>query len=473
MQSKAISRRNFVRFAGLTGVAAALTACAPPAPAKAPDAKDAPSGKPVGAEKANISFMGWGGPEESQAVLDMIKRFEELNPEVKVAWQHTPEDYMPKLMSMIAAGTPPDTLFTPQDFYKTFCKQGLMLDIDDQLKADKTMDTKTYFLQPQEDSRSAYNGRWHGIGVCWVGQHLFYNADMFKEAGIEPPSTDPAKAWSWDHFVEVAKQFTKDSKGKHPDDAGFDATDIVQWGVSYETGGHFQQSMPLMNGVDALDSTTNKFQYDNPAAVEAFQNVADLMHKHHVAPLAANFKDLGMSFDQMLDNRKLAMSINGTYVLAWTHKIKATLGVAVPPKMKQSAAAVVADVRAAMKATKYPDAAYKWVRMTGDPTYQSTFLKIGLWWPNQTALMKPEGLKSWIIDRKSGTEGIHPPGYYELVDKFVRNNTKAMVCPPGFPEADKIVSSGLESVWNGTTTAQEAVKGFIGKANDVLTKANA
>ena len=131
----------------------------------------------------------------------------------------------------------------------------------------------------------------------------------------------------------------------------------------------------------------------------------------------------------------------------------------------------MADVRAAMKATKYPDAAYKFVRMTGDPDYQSIFLKMGLWWPNQTSLMTSAGLDSWITERTAPGKGIHPPGYKTLVDKFVRNNTKAWICPPGFQESSAVVTSGLESVWNGTETAQSAVAGFIGKANDVLAAA--
>ena len=469
MNTKMVTRREYLRMSALMVAGVGLVACgAQPNPGDS-----AASGAQAPAEEiTNITFMGWGGPEESQGVLDMITRFEELNPTIKVTWQHTPEDYMTKLIAMIASGTSPDTLFTPQDYYKEFCKQGLMLDIQDYLDTDSEIDTDTYFLQPQEDGRSAYNGRWHGIGCCWVGAHMFYNADMFAEAGIEPPSNDPDQAWSWDHFVEVAKQFTVDSQGNHPDDAGFDPDNIQQWGIFWSTGGWHQESISLLNGVKPLDAESNTFKLDDPAAIEAIQNVADLMYKHHVAPVATNFQDLGMSSTQMLENRKLAMVMEGTYTLAWTTKINATLGTACPPKMKQTSSLVVADVRGAMKATKFPDAAYKWVRMTGDPEYQSIFLKMGLWWPNQTALMTAEGLNSWISERKGPEDGVHPAGYYDLVDKFQRSHTEAWVCPPGFPEASQIVYSGLESVWNGTQTAQAAIESFIDDANGVLAAAS-
>jgi ABC-type glycerol-3-phosphate transport system substrate-binding protein len=171
MNQKTLSRRELLRLSAMMSVGVAVAACTPQ------QANQAAPGEPA-AEGVTISFMGWGGPEESQAVLDLIARFETENPGIKVTWLHTPEDYMSKLTAMIAANTQPDTLFTPQDYYKTFCQQGLMLDIQDQLDADATLSDKNYFLQPQEDSRSAFNGRWHGIGVCWVGGHLFYNADI-------------------------------------------------------------------------------------------------------------------------------------------------------------------------------------------------------------------------------------------------------------------------------------------------------
>jgi ABC-type glycerol-3-phosphate transport system substrate-binding protein len=33
---------------------------------------------------------------------------------------------------------------------------------------------------------------------------IYYNADIFAQEGIEPPSNDPELAWTWDRFVEVA-----------------------------------------------------------------------------------------------------------------------------------------------------------------------------------------------------------------------------------------------------------------------------
>ena len=60
-------------------------------------------------------------------------------------------------------------------------------------------------------------------------------------------------------------------------------------------GGYFPETFLLQNGVQSYDETTNTFNFAQPAATEGLQNVADLMHVHHVAPVASNLKDLGMS----------------------------------------------------------------------------------------------------------------------------------------------------------------------------------
>ena len=96
----------------------------------------------------------------------------------------------------------------------------LLLDITNNIKADPLIGKPGYFLEPQEESRCTYKGAWYGIGSCWVAPHLYYNADLFKKAGIEPPSSDPEKVWGWDEFVAIAKQLTVDSSGKNAADSG-------------------------------------------------------------------------------------------------------------------------------------------------------------------------------------------------------------------------------------------------------------
>ncbi len=107
-----VSRRDFLRAsAGLSSLAF-LAACAP---AGAPSGAPAEGGAAApGTGRVEITFAGWGAPEEVAGVQAAIKQFESEQDTVKVIFLHTPNittEYQDKMLTDIAAGTTPDTAF--------------------------------------------------------------------------------------------------------------------------------------------------------------------------------------------------------------------------------------------------------------------------------------------------------------------------------------------------------------------------
>ena len=235
-----LSRRRFLQYAGLTITAAAAAACAP---AAAPSAGGGEAGA-LGAHVVTISFMGWGNPGEDEGVRNAIAKFEEETPDIKVTWLHTPDNYAEKFLANVAAGTPPDTAFVGSDVYGTYVRDSLLLDITDSLKADPLVGAPDYFIEPQEEDRCTFDGRWYGIGSCWVAPHIYYNADVFAAEGIEPPSNDPDEAWTWEQFLETARMLTVDANGNHPGDSDFDVENVERWGVHWPTSAGGNCSTP-------------------------------------------------------------------------------------------------------------------------------------------------------------------------------------------------------------------------------------
>ncbi len=453
-----LSRRTFLQAtAGLASLAA-LAACAAPGAAPAAGGNSAaPSG-----ESVEVTFMGWGGTEEDEGVKSAITQFESEQDKVKVTWLHTPELYHDKLLTNIAAGTPPDTAFVGSDRYGTFVKEGLLTDITDKIKGDELMGAPDYFIQPQEEQRCAKDGKWYGIGSCWVAPHIYYNADIFTEAGIEPPSNDPEQAWSWDKFLEVATALTQDKNGKHPNDADFDPDNIERWGVQWPTGTLQLHSAILGNGGDWLDENGHLI-IDQPVAVQALQNIADLVLVHKVSPAGADMQALGMTNSQMLDNGRLAMAVDGSWALAWIHKIAPKLGTAALPRMgDKTGTAMTAHLHSAFASSQHPEEAWQWVRFLSTPFYQTQFCKIGLWLPSQTDLMTEEGIASWL------TEGVHPEGFIDIPTKFVKNFGQSIYQPAGWPEAIQILNPAFEKIWIGDATAEAAMAEAVPAANAVF-----
>ncbi|MCL4826959.1 MAG: sugar ABC transporter substrate-binding protein [Caldilinea sp.] len=455
-----LSRRDFLRVsAGVTSVAL-LAACAPGA---------APSGSGAAAPatgRVEITFMGWGATEEDEGVKAAIAQFESEQDTIKVTWLHTPENYLEKLLTDIAAGTPPDTAFVGSGDYRTFIRDGLLLDITDKLTADPLLGAEDYFIEPQERDRCTQDGKWYGIGSCWVAPHIYYNADIFAEEGIEPPSNDPEQAWTWDRFVEVAIALTRDVNGRHPNEGGFDPDNIDRFGVDWPHWSIPVHSAIVGNNGYWIDPNTGLLAIDQAPATEAIQNVADLVLKHRVNPAGTAMEALGMSNTQMLETGKLAMAIDGSWALSWMHKIAPTLGTAALPGMAaKTGTDMQAHLHSGFASTRHPEEAWQWLRFLSTPFYQTQFCRIGLWLPSQSDLMTEQGLQTWI------TEGVHPEGYVDIPTKFLPRYGRVLYMPPGWAEANQILQPAFDKIWIGDATAEQALAEAVPAANRVLQEA--
>jgi multiple sugar transport system substrate-binding protein len=471
---KQISRRDFIKIASMAGGATVLAACAPAAaPTKAPvaGATQAPTAAAKPAEGVEITFTGWGGTEEDEGVKAAVKYYQEQNPGMTVKWIQIPENYGQKVMAMVAAGTPPDTAFVDNGVFQQWAKTGLLMDITNNLKADPTVGAKDWFIEPQEEQRCTRDGKWYGIGSCWVAPHLYYNKDIFDKEGIEPPSNDPEKAWTWDKLLEVADKLTIDAKGKHPSDSGFDKDNMERWAIQWPTWSLPLHGLIASNDGNWINMKTGLLELDQPEATDAIQKVADLMLKQNVNPRNAAFQALGLTNTQMLENGKLAMAVDGSWALSWITKIKANLGTAVLPMIKHPGTDMQAHIHCPFAKAKNPDAAWKWIRFLGTDYYQLIFLKIGLWLPSQTALMTDEGMKKWYTDRKGPGDGIHPAGYDMIVKQYIPKYGHVMYMPPGYSDADAIITPALDAVWTGDKTAEAAMKEAVPEANKKLAEA--
>jgi len=463
---KQINRRDFIKIAGLAGGVGILAACKQ-APA-ATEAVQEVVATPKPAEAVTITFTGWGGTEEDQGVKDAVVAFESETPDVKVTWIQIPTDYDTKVMSMVAAGTPPDTAFVTNAQFQTWAKNGLLMDITANLKADPVVGAPNYFIEPQETNRCTRDGKWYGIGSCWVAPHIYYNADIFEKEGIDPPSNDPAKAWDWPTFLDIAKKLTVDVNGKHPGEDGFDKENMERWAIQWPTWSIPLHAAIASNKGEWLNMSTGLFELDQQPAYDALQKIADLMLVENVNPRGTAFSALGLTNTQMLENGKLAMAVDGSWALSWITKINAKLGTAVLPKFLQPATDMQAHIHCPFSGSKFQDQSWKWIRFLGTEFYQLIFLKIGLWLPSQTALMTEEGMKKWYTLRTAPGQGIHPEGYDLIVKDYVPKYGQVFYMPPGYVEAEALVTPGLDKVWIGDATADAAMKEAVPAANKIL-----
>jgi len=403
------------------------------------------------AEPVTITFMGWGSPLERANVEEAVKVFNQKNPEINVKWIHVPADYETKLFTMVAGGNAPDVFWGGIDIYREYAYRGLLLDITDQVKNDPIIGKPGYFVEPWEEERCAIEGRWYGIGSCWTLIHMFYNKEVFDEAGAEYPPVDPDKAWDWSHFVEIAQKLTSKADSK--------------WGAYIPTAWWMPYDPFIASNGGEYVNKEGKVALDEPEAVEALQQIADLTNKLQVAPYAVDLQKLGLGAWQMLATGRLGMLVDGSWALQDISKLGFKFGCAALPKFKVPVTTMQAHLHVIYKDTKHPEEAWEFLRFLASDYYQLSLCKVGLWLPSHSSLFTPEGLEQWI------TPEVHPEGYANLTAKYMDKYARILYMPIGWRKASvSIISPGLEPLWLGKKTAQECVNEMVPKANATLAK---
>lgn len=286
-----LTRREFLRIAGLTAASAtaltALEACAPqatPAPTQppaAPTTAPAPTQPPAPARSSKIlEFYAWGGPTDIPMWDEIVAAFREKNPEytVKVTigpWGQRGSDYYPKLMTMVAGGAAPDVASFQGWEWQPFADKGVLVPVDDYIKRDN-------FTDPWPDSETVHTScerhgkTWH-IPLQMGTMVMFYSKRLFDEAGIPYPTDD----WTIEEFLEIAKKLTK-TEGS-----------TKQFG--YQANAYYARDIHWIRSTGKREYDTlvdpHKVQFNQPEIVDIVQlMVSDVFHKLKISPTLADME---------------------------------------------------------------------------------------------------------------------------------------------------------------------------------------
>ncbi|MBV7336539.1 extracellular solute-binding protein [Chloroflexi bacterium TSY] len=454
-----LSRRQFLHLSGTTVLGAALLAACQPASIET----GASDGTQATGERVTIEFLGMPGspdliPEEQEL-------FHDEHPDVEWALvqQAQGTSRLEQLMSLVAAGTPPDTARVESDVYRTFAHLGLLLPITSYIDADAEFSKDDYWIQPQESDRQVYQGESYGIGSCWVAPHFYYNASLFEELEVEPPSNHPDEAWDWNQFLEIATQLTVDVNGHHPGDSGFDATNVERWGVNWPTWWIPLHAAVQSNSAAWVDGDSQQIVLDDPNAMDAMQRIADLRLVHQVMPRAEALEALGMGGAQLLETKKVALVVDGSWALSWLWQIEGGIGTGVLPTMTRPGTDMQAHLVTIVKDTEYPDAAWELIRFLSSPWYQERYCRSGLWLPSQTALMTDESIADWCVEPE------HPAGYELIVTEYAPKYGHYLTMPVGYRKAaDTALQPIFDQIFNGDAKAEDVLPNAVAEANEIM-----
>lgn len=145
-----------------------------------------------------VQFMTWESAETNQQ-LDKLIAEKWKNDDIKLERIDAPAgDYSKKLGSLAQAKELPDIFWCGNDTEQQFSQLGLLIDWTDKFES--------------EFSKDDFDGldRWtteNGLGGLPSLRNVYgvwYNADLFKEAGVDIPKP----GWTWDDMYDAAKKLT-------------------------------------------------------------------------------------------------------------------------------------------------------------------------------------------------------------------------------------------------------------------------
>jgi len=202
------TRRNILGGLALAGAASALPSSAFAGPRASTRRRLALQ------DAASTSFMNWDAMEGTVTEAAILAYQEQSgNPVEIIPTPGTGTDYETKVRTMLAGGTVPDIIRTNDDFVRFYSSKEQFTDLQPLIERDGI--SPDDFYEPIWNFAKQPTGKYTAVSLGNQPRLIYYNVDMFNEAGIPlPPKDWSSEGWTWDDFVEIAKALTVEGEHK-------------------------------------------------------------------------------------------------------------------------------------------------------------------------------------------------------------------------------------------------------------------
>ena len=228
------------------------------------------------ASAVELSFyypVAVGGPV-TKTLDDMAASFEKENPgiTIKPVYAGSYQDTIAKVLTAAKGGAAPNVAVLLSTDMFTLIDENVITPFD---KVANTPADQEWFksFYPGFMANSQTGGKTWGIPFQRSTVVMYWNKDLFKEAGLDPNRAPK----DWNELVEFGKKLTK------RDAAG----NVTTWGVQVPSSGFpywLFQCFTTENGVELMNTAGTETYFDKPAVVDALQYWVDLSRKHAIHP---------------------------------------------------------------------------------------------------------------------------------------------------------------------------------------------
>jgi ABC-type glycerol-3-phosphate transport system substrate-binding protein len=312
--------------------------------------------------QVTIKFWQAGGDTAGAAekMSELIKKFEEKHPNIKVEYMAIPwaEEPHNKFQTAIVSGEVADLLIVGSPFDHVLASSGAIIPLDQFIDEELKKDLMDVFSREgiYHGKNKDLDGKLISIPMFGDARTIVYNKDIFKKAGVP----EPTESWTLEEFKQNALKLTKDG--------------VYGFGTS---GRYASQWLPFVwdKGGEILNQEMTEATITTPEWKEAWEYYIELINKASMpGSVNVNLAEIQKLFAQ----EKVAMFVTTQdYVeeLMKDPNLKDKIGVGQMPHDKYQTAFAGADVFVITKQSKHPKEAWELLRFLVSTENQLEYCK--------------------------------------------------------------------------------------------------
>ncbi len=298
---------------------------------------------------------------------------------------------------------------------------------------------------------SRYNDKVYSLPVLASQWTVFYNKQIFDEAGVPYPKGE----WTWDEYIETAKKLTDKDKGIYG-----------SYMLDYDV---YMYMLARQNDVPGYkeDGTSN---YDDPAYKESLKFFGDLGNTHKIQPSWLEFKTRKLAWDGFTTGNYGMHFIGDWYLGVFTDKANYPLewkwGITqIPTDGKGNNNLGISSGYGISKNSEHPKEAYEYIKFVAENRY-----KYKNQFPARVDLSQEEYDKMFktISDSTDGDVTVE-----DLKTALIDNNlgfVQEKIIGPAATEYGNIILEESEKYLIGQHSLDEAVQAIKKRADEAINK---
>ncbi len=374
----------------------------------------------AGQDNITIRYLNFtAGSDHAEDLNTIITAFQEANPGITVQVDSAPfGDYFTLLQSDIISGDAPDVFELNFENFETYAANGTLLDLS------ANASEAPYY--PRALEAFQYNGQQLALPESFSTVLLYYNTELFDQAGLEYPTDE----WTWADAEEAALAI----RGLGDDIWGL-YTPIQYW--------EFYKKAAQQGDCQFFNEDESESLINSEGCVAALQSMVDFVDAG-VIPSQADLS--GISDSELFANGQLGMWVTGTWMFSALGAAEFTWDVQIEPMINQHASHFFSNAVAVSAETDQVEAATK-LALFLTSSEVAAQVRVDHNW-ELPALDQPEYFESFL----SAT----PPANRQAVFQAL----ESAVVPPTIErqaEMQDTINALITRVVDGELTAQEAL----------------